>query len=84
MAITLRLSKAVCLVLVSSRMVGRISSHQRSNFQEDKLKILKPYQQQGGKVKPCKQQGGKDKWQGATTTTVVTQCPYHADDLAPY
>ena len=60
MAIILWLLEAVYLILVSSRMVGSISSHQRSSFQEDKLKI-KPYKQQGGKVKPCQPQGGKIK-----------------------
>ena len=51
MAIILRLLEVVCLILVSSRMVGSISSHQCISFQEDKLKI-KPYKWLWGKVKP--------------------------------
>ena len=50
-AIILRLLEAVYLVLVSSRMVSNISSHQHNSFQEDKL-MIKPCKRQGSKVKP--------------------------------
>jgi hypothetical protein len=81
MAIILRLLEAVCLVLVSSQMVGSISKHQCSNFQEDKLKI-KPYKRQGARSSPANGRGARSNDRGATTSAAVTKCPYHIDSLA--
>ena len=47
MAIILQLLRAVCLILVSSRMVDSFSNHPHNSFRKDMFKKLKFSKQQG-------------------------------------